>query len=53
MSTVISTSAGEFAPSAFTRSASPSLMKMEFTLIFVSLVKASSSGWISPGSRVV
>jgi hypothetical protein len=53
MSTVIMTSAGEFAPSAFTRSARPSLMKIELTLILVSLAKASSNGWIRPGSRVV
>ncbi len=52
-STVISTSAGEFGPSAFTRSIKPSLTKMALTLMPVDLVKASKSGWISPVSRVV
>jgi len=52
-STVISTSAGERVPSAATRSARPSRMKMLFTLIPVVLLKASMSGWIKPGSRVV
>ncbi|MDT4866821.1 hypothetical protein FQZ97_1016980 [compost metagenome] len=53
MSTVISTSAGDLAPSALTRSSRPSLTNTVLTLIPLSLVKASSRGWISLGSRVV
>jgi hypothetical protein len=52
-STVISTSAGDRAPSAATRSARPAFMKAVFTLIPVRAVNRSSSGWISFGSRVV
>src|SRR5690554_7535911 len=53
MSTVINKSAGERAPSALTRSIRPSLTNTVLTLISVSAVKASSSGMIRPGSRVV
>src|SRR5690606_21541034 len=43
----------DFSPSALTRSSRPSLTKTGCTLIPLSLVKSSSKGRISPGSRVV
>ena len=52
-STVISTSAGERSPSARTRSSRPSRTNTVLTLMPESLLKASSNGWIRPGSRVV
>ena len=51
MSTVSSTSAGLLAPSAFMRCSSPELAETTLTLMPVSLVKASNSGWISLVSR--
>ncbi len=53
MSTVISTSAGERAPSALTRSSRPSFTNTVLTLMLLCALKAESSGWTSAGSRVV
>lgn len=52
-STVISTSTGDCAPSAFTRSSRPSFTNTVLTLTPLCFVNASMSGWISFGSRVV
>ena len=47
MSTVSSTSAGLLAPSVLMRCSRPELAEITLTLMPVSLVKASNSGWIS------
>src|SRR5690554_6551346 len=49
----MSTSAGDFSPSAFTRSIKPSFTKTVLTCTPVSFVNSSSNGWIRRGSRVV
>jgi hypothetical protein len=53
MSTVISTSAGLFSPSALMRSARPCSEKMAFTLMPVAFENASSVAEYRPGSRFV
>ena len=51
ISTVSRTSAGLFSPSLLMRCSRPELAEMTLTLMPVSLVKASNSGWISLVSR--